>query len=270
MSNNEVAVRLKKVCKTFRQYKSNMQKIQFLLLKRDVGTKEAVLSDISLEIKKGEKVGIIGSSQSGKTTLMRIIAGIIRPDSGKVTVNGGILRILDIRLGFDLSLSGKDNYMLMSTAMGRSADFIKEHEESVFEFAKLSEVKDEPVRTYPKGSAGILGFATATEIGDDIILYDAAFAFGSTTWNKACKKRLKKLAAGDTTLIMTVKKVADAASLCQRGIVLLDGRVAFDGAFDEAVEFYRNNRKGKSGDKAEGAEDEVTEDDNRSEDQYED
>ena len=88
MGKAETAIRVRHVSKSYRQYKTNMQKIGFLLLKRDTGIRTDVLQDISFDIKKGEKVGIIGRQQSGKTTLMRIIAGVIRPDSGKVKISG--------------------------------------------------------------------------------------------------------------------------------------------------------------------------------------
>lgn len=270
MSDNEVVIKAKKISKSYRHYKSNLQKIRFLLLMRDAGIKEDVLNNVSFEIRKGEKVGILGHQLSGKTTLMRIIAGIVRPDSGKITTTGEITPILDLRLGFENSLTGKDNYVLMSSGLGRSSDEIKEHEESVFNFAKLTEVKDDPIRTYPKGAPGRLGFATATEIGSEIILYDAGFAFGSNAWNALCKKRLKELISGDTTFVMSVKKATDANELCERGIVLDKGKLVFDGSYEDAVEFYKNNRKSKGKDKIESPEEEVTEDDNRGEDQDED
>lgn len=279
MSERKVAIKVKNVSKTYRQYKNNMQKIQFLLLKRDVGIKEPVLKKVSFEIMEGEKVGIIGQERSGKSTLMRILGGIIRPDSGKVTVEGSVLPIMDVRLGFDAAMSGKDNYVVMSTALGRSSDVIKAHEDSVFEFAKLTDMKDEQVRNYPKGAPGRLGFATATEIGSDIILYDAGFAFGSNAWNLACRNRMKELISGDVTFVMTVKKVADASELCERGIVLRDGTVAFDGSFKDAVEYYKKTRKKSHGKAAKAedvnaeavnAEDETTEEEERIEEQDED
>ena len=279
MSERKVAIKVKKVSKTYRQYKNNMQKIQFLLLKRDVGIKEPVLKDVSFEIMEGEKVGIIGQERSGKTTLMRILGGIIRPDSGKVIIEGSVTPIMDVKMGFDASMPGKDNYVVMSTVLGRSSDEIKAHEESVFEFAKLSDMKDEPVRNYPKGAPGRLGFATATEIGSDIVLYDAGFAFGSNAWNLACKNRMKELVSGNVTLVMTVKKVADAAALCERGIVLHKGAVAFDGSFDDAVDFYKKLRRSKSKKAAKtkdfsteevSAEEEAAEENERIEEQDED
>lgn len=279
MSERKVAIKVKNVSKTYRQYKNNMQKIQFLLLKRDVGIKEPVLKKVSFEIMQGEKVGIIGMERSGKSTLMRILGGIIRPDSGKVTVEGSVLPIMDVRLGFDAVMSGKDNYIVMSTALGRSSDVIKAHEDSVFEFAQLTDLKDEPVRNYPKYAPGRLGFVTATEIDSDIVLYDAGFAFGNNAWNQACRNRMKELVSGDVTFVMTVKKVADAAALCERGIVLRDGTVAFDGNFEDAVEYYKKTRKKARGKTAKdkdlntevvNAEEEAAEEEERIEEQDED
>lgn len=244
MSKKKTAIKVTNISKTYRQYKSNMQKIQYLLFWRDAGTKSDVLKDISFDIKKGEKVGIIGRPQSGKSTLMRIIAGIIRPDSGKVRTDGGLTAILDIRLGLDANLSVKDNYILMSNYLGRPAEAIAEHEDAVIGFAELSEEKSTLLRDCKKGSATKLGFATATEFGNDIILLDSDISFGSKQWNKACMARMKELVTDDTTLVMIVHKVADAAELCERGIVIHEGTLAFDGAFDEAIDYYKKNCRG--------------------------
>ncbi|MBQ6440333.1 MAG: ATP-binding cassette domain-containing protein [Mogibacterium sp.] len=241
MGKAETAIRVRHVSKSYRQYKTNMQKIGFLLLKRDTGIRTDVLQDISFDIKKGEKVGIIGRQQSGKTTLMRIIAGVIRPDSGKVKISGGLTSILEVRLGFDAAMTGLDNYKVMTTALGWSSEMIKEHEDSVFEFAKLTDEKDETLRSYKKGAPTRLGFAIATEMGNDIYLYDGPLSFGSKIWNKICINRLLKLIDGDTTFVMSVNKLADGAKLCGRGIVIHEGELVFDGPYADAVDYFRKN-----------------------------
>lgn len=243
MGKNKVAIRAKHIKKSFRQYKKNMQKIRFLLLMREAGERTEVLNDISFEIKKGEKVGIIAHSLSGKSTLMRILARIIRPDSGKIQVNGEIVPILDYRLGFDNAMSGRDNYIRMSSALGRTTEEIKELEDSVFEFAKLSKVKDEPISSYEKGAATRLGFAIETAKKGDVVLLDGSLAFGSNHWNNACLDRLKDLISGDTTFVMIVNRIPFAAKLCDRGIVLHEGRVVFDGAYKDAAEYFNKNCK---------------------------
>ena len=243
MSEEKAAIQVRDISKSYIKYKTNMQKIQNMLLKKEAGTKIEVLHDVSFDIMKGEKVGIIGRQQSGKSTLMRIMAGIVRPDSGEVDTFGSTTAILDTRLGFDNAMTGRDNYMIMSTALGRDADTIKEHEAGVFEFTGLTEEMDEPVRTYKKGSAARLGFATATEIKDDIILFDANLSFGTKTWNKVCMNRMMEFIAGDTTFVMVVNKISDAAKLCTRGIVIHDGCLVFDGAFADAIDYFRANCK---------------------------
>lgn len=246
MGKAETVIRVKNISKSYRQYKTNMQKIGFLLLKRDTGIRIEVLQDISFEIKKGEKVAIIGRQQSGKSTLMRILAGVIRPDSGRVKIKGGLTSILDNRLGFDAAMTGRDNYIVMSIARGWTGEMIKEHEDSVFEFAKLTEVKNEPLKTYKKGSANKLGFAAATEIGNDVYLYDASLSFGSKIWNEACISRLRKLIEGDTTFVMAANRLADGAKLCERGIVIHEGLVVFDGPYADAVDYFRKNCRQKA------------------------
>lgn len=235
------AIKVRNISKSYIKYRTNMQKIQHLLFNREAGTRIEVLHDVSFDIKKGEKVGIIGRQQSGKSTLMRVLAGIIRPDSGSVQLIGSTTEILDIRLGFDNAMTGRDNYMIMSTALGWDENAIEMHEASVFEFAGLTEEIDEPIRTYKKGCAARLGFATATEIRDDIILFDASLAFGSKSWNRACMNRMKEFISGDTTFVMVVNKISDAAKLCDRGIVIHEGMLVYDGAYTDAIEYFRKN-----------------------------
>ena len=242
MSEDNIAIRARHLKKSYRHYRTNMQKIQFLLLMREAGTKTDVLRDVSFDIKKGEKVGILGNQQSGKSTLMRIMAGVIRPDSGKVRVNGELTSILDLRLGFENALTGKDNYILMSSALGRSDKQIADLEDGVFRFAGLRKVKDDPIRTYKKGASARLGFATAVAAMGDVVLFDGSLSFGSKARNETCIERLKELIRGDTTFVMAVNRINDAAQLCDRGIVLHKGKVVFDGDFQEAAEFLKNNR----------------------------
>ncbi|MBR3124366.1 MAG: ATP-binding cassette domain-containing protein [Mogibacterium sp.] len=265
MSGKNVVIRARHISKSFRQYKTNFQKIRYLLLMRDAGTRIDVLRDVSFDIKKGERVGIIGGQQSGKTTLMRILAGVIRPDSGKVKTVGGVSPILDFRLGFDPAMTGRDNVMIMGTALGWTPKMIKEHEEKVFRYTGLTAVKDEPMKTYKKGSAARLGFAMSTEVRNDIILLDASLTLGGSAWNAAVIKRMKEFITEDMTFVMTVNRIPTAAKLCERGIVIHEGKVVFDGAFAEAAEYFRENcsyksRKNKKPALEESSDDDVMDD----------
>lgn len=243
---SEVVIRADNIKKSFRHYKNNWQKIQHLLLMRDVGRRERIIRGMSFEIRKGEKVGIIGRSFSGRSTLMRIIAGALMPDSGTIEVTGQVTPVLDYKMGFINVLSGRDNYKARCRLMGWNDEQIKEHEEAVYEFAGVSKEVDKPLKLFRKGHANRLGFAIATEFKPDILVFDEGFGFGSNAFLKKAITRLEEISEGDTTMVMTVNRKAYSETICTRGIVMHKGKVVFDGPFADAIDYYDANCKPSS------------------------
>lgn len=241
---DEPVIRVENVKKSYRVYKTNWQKIKSLLLGRDAGRKRKALGGISFEIQKGETVGVIGLPFSGRTTLMKMLCGVITPDSGSVEIRGKVTPVLNHRMGFLTVMSGLDNYRMRCRLLGWTKEQADECEEAVFEFAGLTKEKDLPMRQYKKGRAGRLGFAISTARKPDIMIYDETFSFGAKTFSEKAVRRLKKLTADDdTTLVMTVTQRKYAGMLCKRGIVIDKGKLAFDGPFAEALEYYDINVK---------------------------
>lgn len=242
----EVIIKVDNIKKNYRVYKTNWQKIKSLLFGQSAGRVRNALKGVSFEVQKGETVGIIGLPFSGRTTLMKILCGIIAPDSGSVEVNGKVTPVLDYRMGFQTVMPGIDNYHIRCKLLGWTDEEIADHEDAVFEFAGLSKEKNLAMRQYRKGRINRLGFAISTELKPDILVYDEKFSFAAKTFADKAIRRLKKLTADDdTTLVMTVTQREYARSLCKRGIVLDKGKVVFDGPFDEALEYYDANVKSK-------------------------
>ena len=240
----EVVIKAESISKSYRVYKTNWQKIKSLLLGLKAGRKRNVLKDISFEIHKGEKVGIIGFPHSGKTTLMKILCGAVTPDSGSVKVNGKITAVLNYRMGFLASMSGLDNYYMRCRLLGWIKEEAEESEDAVFGFAGLEKEKNLPMVQYRKGSASRLGFAIYTERKPDIMIYDESFSLGSKRFSDDAVRRVRDLTAGDdTTLVMTVNHREYAGMLCERGIVIHKGKVVYDGLYEEALEYYDSNIK---------------------------
>ena len=241
---SETAIKVSGLKKSYRYYKSNMQKIQNLLFGIDAGEKTEVLKGVSFEIKKGERVGIISTPMSGRSTLMQILAGVLEPDSGTVELNGRLTAILDHKLGFEGAMSGRVNYEVRCRLMGWTGEMIKEHAESVFERADIADVIDEPMKIYRRGSANRLGFAIATEFTPEIMLYDETFSFGGKKYISKSVSRLNKITKGeDTTFLIIINDLKRGAKLCERGIVLHKGKVVFDGSYEEAALYYNENLK---------------------------
>ena len=237
----DIAIRVSHIRKGFRSYSSNYQRLQHMLLGIRTGKYERVLRDVSFEVKKGERVGLIGMPGSGKTTLMRIMAGIVTADSGEVETGGEITPFLDSKLGFERNLSGRDNYEVRARLLDWTPEMIKENEEAIFEFAGLTKLKDEPMKTYRSNLPGLLGFAISTVVKPDIMLMDEKIRYGTNRQALKCTRRLKRLLRGGSTLVMTVTEGTMSAKICRRGIVLHKGTVVFDGPFEEAMEYFREN-----------------------------
>ena len=241
---SDTAVKVSHVYKSYRYYRSNLQKMRSLLFGMDAGERSEVLHDISFEVFRGERVGIIANPMSGRSTLMRIMAGVLTPDSGTVEVNGKITPVLDHKLGFETTMDAKTNYEIRCRLMGWTEEEMKEHEEKVFKRADLGEDIKEPLRKYRRGSANRLGFAIETEMKPDIMLFDETFSFGGKKYIGKSFRRLEKITRGEnSTLIMIVNSLTKCAEICERGIVLENGRIVFDGAYDDAVEYYNENCK---------------------------
>lgn len=241
---SDAVIRAVHLRKTYTRYRKNFQKMQDLLLLKDAGERIKVLRDISFEISRGEKVGIIGGPLSGKSTLMRILGGIIQPDSGEAEISGDVMLLLDNKLGFETALTGRDNYEIRSSLLGWPKVVMKEREEAIFRYAGISDVIDEPIRTYKKGRPQMLGFAISTVDKPEIMLFDEKFNFGSRKNARKAGNRLRKLVdSPQITLVMTVSDAEIAGKLCTRGIVIHRGKVVFDGPFAEAMEYYDQNCK---------------------------
>lgn len=241
---SDIVIKADHLKKNFRNFRSNRQKLQYFLLGKKAGNKVRVLRDVSFEISRGEKVGIIGRPGSGRSTLMRLMAGIIQADSGTIEVHGDITIRFDNKLAFEMGLSGSDNYEGRCTLLGWSKEKMAENKQRIFEFAGLAKVMDDPIRTYKKGYANRLGFAIGTVDKPDIMLFDETMSFGDKRFTKRAVKRLRHLVAGDDiTFVMAVSDVASARLLCKRGIIIDKGKVVFDGEFGEAIDYYKTNIK---------------------------
>ncbi|MBQ6150492.1 MAG: ATP-binding cassette domain-containing protein [Mogibacterium sp.] len=243
---SETIIKVDHVRKTYRNYKSNFQKLRHMLILSGAGEKNRVLKDVSFEIKKGEKVAIFGYAHGGKSTLMHIIAGIIRPEAGTVEVKGKPEVMFDYRLGVEPSLSALDNYEVHAKLLGWSRAQIKERQKEIFQAAGLSKMKDIPLKNCPKGSATRLGFVIETMDMKDFFLVDERMTFGNNKINERYLERFAKLVTPEMTLVMAANDFKYTRQFCDRGIVLHDGVIVFDGPYEEAYQYHKGHPQHKS------------------------
>ncbi len=196
------------------------------------------LRDISLDIRRGEAIGIIGRNGSGKSTLLQIIAGILQPSSGTLTVNARIAALLELGAGFNPEFTGRENIHLNATLLGLSAQQIAQRMDRILAFAEIGSHVEQQVKTYSSGMFMRLAFAVAVHTDPDVLIVDEALSVGDVYFQRKCFKRIEQMRQDGCTLLFVTHSVDSVIQLCDRGVVLDGGRLAFDGDAQSSVKEY--------------------------------
>lgn len=196
------------------------------------------LRDVSFNVKKGESVALIGRNGSGKSTMLKVIAGVMYPSSGDITFNGEIAPLIELGAGFDMDLTARENIFLNGAVLGHDREYMASHFDSIIDFAELQEFVDVPVKNYSSGMIARLGFAIATEVRADILICDEVLAVGDFIFQKKCQDRMAKMLSGGTTLLFVSHDTNTVKEICSRAIWLDHGRVIADGASNQVCAEY--------------------------------
>jgi ABC-type polysaccharide/polyol phosphate transport system ATPase subunit len=198
------------------------------------------LTDVSFEVRRGETVGIVGRNGAGKSSLLKIIAGVLPPTSGTIEVADRVAPILELGTGFDSELTGRENIHLNALLLGHSRREIRDREAGIIEFAELGEFIDSPLRTYSTGMLGRLGFAIATAWHPDLLILDEVFAAGDAAFTIKCEKRIREFRDAGVTLLLVSHAASLVLETCERCIWLDHGRVLADGPASEVLTRYHD------------------------------
>ena len=198
-----------------------------------------VLQDVNLEIGPGESVGIIGLNGAGKSTLLKIIAGVTWPTTGSIHRTGRLAALLELGMGFHPDFPGRQNVFMAGQLQGLSADEVHRHMDEIERFAEIGEYIDAPVRTYSSGMQVRLAFSVATAVRPDVLIVDEALAVGDIFFQQKCYERLHAFRQQGTTLLFVSHSIGAVLNLCDRAVLLRQGRVAFDGSPREATDLYQ-------------------------------
>lgn len=197
-----------------------------------------VLNDISFSIRAGEAVGIIGRNGAGKSTLLKMVAGTMRPTTGGVQLSGLLSAILELGMGFNPELTGRQNVYHSGGMMGHSRARIAGLVDSIAEFSELGEYFDQPLRIYSSGMQMRLAFAVATAVRPDVLIIDEALAVGDSYFQHKSMERIRAFRDEGTALILVSHDKAAVQSLCNRAILIDSGHVALDGAPESVLDYY--------------------------------
>ena len=228
------------VYKTFNIYldKANSLKEKMLFWNRNKREKREVLKDVSLTIKKGEAVALIGVNGSGKSTLLKLMTKIIYPNKGKIETHGKLTSLLELGAGFHPDFSGRENIYFNASIFGLTRKEIDERLEQIIEFSELGDYIDNPVRTYSSGMYMRLAFAVAINVDAEILLVDEVLAVGDQHFQDKCFKKLEELRDSDKTIVIVSHALGSIEKLCKRGIWIHEGKVMKDGKIKTVIEDY--------------------------------
>ena len=205
------------------------------------------LRDVSFEIKQGERVGIIGRNGSGKTTMLRLLAGITRPNQGKIIVKGRLGVLIEIMAGFHPELTGRENVYLNGAIMGMSRKEIKRKFDEIVAFAELEEFIDTPIKRYSSGMHVRLGFAVSAHLDPDILLVDEVLAVGDAAFQQKCLGKMGTAAQEGRAVLFVSHNMFAVQNLCTRGILLESGKVIVDGNVNTIIEAYLGSKRKQEG-----------------------
>ena len=196
------------------------------------------LQGISFAIRDGEVVGIVGRNGSGKSTILKIIAGVYRPTSGVVDVSGRTAALIELGAGFHPELTGRENIVLNGLLLGLSKRGIQEREQQILEFAELGKFIDSPIKQYSSGMYMRLGFAIATEVDPDILLIDEILAVGDEAFQQKCIARIDDFRRRGKTIVFVSHNAASIREICQRALWIHGGKIVEDGPAEQVVARY--------------------------------
>lgn len=199
------------------------------------------LKGVTLEVKKGEILGIVGLNGAGKSTFLKAIAGVLKPTKGKIEIGGSIAPLIELGAGFDFELTARENIFLNGAILGHSRKFIQSKFDEIVEFSEMQEFLDVPLKNYSSGMVARIGFAIATVIEPDILIVDEILAVGDFQFQEKCEKRIKKLFADGTTVIIVSHSIQQIESLCTKVVWLDHGKIKMLGDTIEVCNEYKKS-----------------------------
>lgn len=196
------------------------------------------LDHVSFEVKKGETLGLIGRNGAGKSTMLKIISGILKPTEGSVSCHGNIVPMLELGSGFDMDLTGKENIFLNGAILGYSKEFLNAKYDEIVDFSELGQFINAPIRNYSSGMLMRLAFSVATVVNPEILIVDEILAVGDAAFQEKSKKRMLELMGGGTTVLFVSHSLDQILAMCDRVVWLERGKVKMLGAAKEICNQY--------------------------------
>lgn len=236
-----LAISVQDVTKIYRLYDKPIDRLleAMSIIKKTYHKKFFALDKISFEIEKGTTVGIIGTNGSGKSTILKIITGVLNPSSGSVEVDGNISALLELGAGFNMDYTGIENIYMNGTMMGFSREEMEKKLPEILEFADIGDFVHQPVKTYSSGMFVRLAFALAINVEPEILIVDEALSVGDVFFQAKCYKKMEEIRQKGTTILMVTHDMGSVIKYCDKVILLNRGSFVAEGKAGEIVDLYK-------------------------------
>jgi len=240
--SSDVAIRIKDLGKCYQIYNSPRDRLLQMLVR---GRKQLyrefwALQDISLELKQGECLGIVGRNGAGKSTLLQLLCGTLTPTIGEITVKGRVAALLELGAGFNPEFTGRENVLLSAAVMGLSREEIEANYEEIVDFSGIRDFIDQPVKTYSSGMYVRLAFAVATSINPDVLVIDEALSVGDGDFSRKSFERIMAMRDEGKTILFCSHAVYQIEALCSQAIWIERGKIEAAGRPDDVVTAYNS------------------------------
>lgn len=196
------------------------------------------LQDVSFEVKRGDSIGLIGLNGSGKSTMLKTIAGVLKPTKGKVTVRGTIAPLIELGAGFDMDLTAYENVFLNGALLGYSRKQMETFYENIVEFSELKDFMNVPVKNFSSGMISRLAFAIATIGTPDILIVDEVLSVGDFRFQQKCQDRIQKMRDNGTTILFVSHNISQVREVCNKIVWLEKGHLKMQGDAEEICKIY--------------------------------
>ena len=196
------------------------------------------LDHVSFTVKKGETLGLIGRNGAGKSTMLKVISGILKPTEGSVVCQGNVVPMLELGSGFDFDLTGRENIFLNGSILGYSEEFLNAKYDEIVEFSELRQFIEAPIRNYSSGMLARLAFSIATVVQPEILIVDEILSVGDAQFQEKSKKRMLELMGGGTTVLFVSHSIEQIREMCKQVVWLEHGKVWAIGEVNEVCDCY--------------------------------
>lgn len=218
----------------------NLKEYFIKLAKRELMFKEFVaVDDVSFEVRRGDVFGLVGTNGSGKSTMLKVVAGVLMPSEGVIEVNGTISPLIELGAGFDMELTARENIYLNGALLGHSKKFMDDQIGEIIDFAELHDFMEMPLKNYSSGMVARIAFAIATVTDPDLLIVDEVLSVGDFLFQQKCEERIQRMIANGTTVLIVSHSTDQIERLCNRALWIEKSKLKMLGDAKEVCAAYR-------------------------------